>query len=151
MSTSLPYEKECSMCAEVKPINTGRSFRDGFYKRAGTADGYRNQCKSCYKAQRYETQQIKLGNSPFAGRDHDSVGVSPDLVPDLTDNKIIRHSKFCKSCGQTKPYEAFHKHKRAKFGIHPECKDCRLEKAFQKRTKSAGEEYDTYDPTLMFD
>lgn len=30
----------------------------------------------------------------------------------------------CTKCGKVKPINAFHKDKRSKFGIRPECKDC---------------------------
>lgn len=130
----LPQEKECSHCGDVKVINSGRSFKDGFHKRHTSADGYRSQCKECYNGNRYENIRLRRESGPFRLRHEDDIGVSPDLVPDITLNSVIRDSKMCKSCKEWKPFEEFHKHKTARLGCHPVCKICRLEEAYQKRT-----------------
>jgi hypothetical protein len=34
-------------------------------------------------------------------------------------------TKTCTKCGETKPLEEFHLHKKGKFGRHPQCRTCR--------------------------
>lgn len=146
MKDYVEEEKECSMCNEVKPINTGRSFTDGFHKRAESEDGYRHQCKDCYNGTRYETQRVRRESGPFRLKPVDDIGVSPDLLPEIKrnsqikDNVIIQDSKVCKRCKERKPFEEFHRHKTSKFGCHPVCKVCRLEEAYQKKLKRLEEE-----------
>lgn len=45
--------KRCRLCAELKPL-------DEFYKAAGMRDGYRGECKACFKVQakgRYDSAE----------------------------------------------------------------------------------------------
>lgn len=134
--SSLPTEKVCSTCNEPKPINQDRNFKNGFYVRADSPDGYRHQCKECYTQQRNELAELKRIQAGFAPRPRDSVGVSPDLVPDLRLIKLEPETKVCTVCDEEKPLEAFHKHPKGKHGRHSICKVCRLEAAYQQREET---------------
>lgn len=88
--------KVCSTCS-------GRKSLDQFGRRAGASDGYRGQCNSCVSARLavWETNRL---------RQLESVDTSA--------------RKRCKSCGQEKTLEEFHKLVRCKDGRRPICIAC---------------------------
>ena len=128
--------KECSTCGEYKPINQATTNREGFYRRAGTSDGYRHQCKSCYNMQRkYYEKGVK--DNFYAEETAGEIGISPDLVPpsQMGTNPIVDH-KTCNKCKEYKHISEFHKTKTGRLGRHSTCKLCRIE---MKEAKEAAE------------
>ena len=146
-----PEEKFCNTCHETKPINTGRAYTDGFYKRNDTADGYRSQCKACYKTNRLATKLLKNAEKLTYEPRYEETICSPDLAPEGYDVRWRVDFKKCTSCGEYKHLDDYHNHHRAKDGKHSSCKLCRLDKEYERRHRTNKEEYNTYDPMIYGD
>lgn len=50
--------------------------------------------------------------------------------------------KTCSRCGDEKAFEEFTKHKSGKFGLHPECRECKNEKQKVRRESGASVEWE---------
>lgn len=89
--------KICKKCNEIKD-------KSNFNKDKSKKDGYRNECKDCYKLSRYNF----INNS----------------IIELSGKEI---NKKCSLCGLTKSGDNFCKDKYGKYGISTQCRSCKKE------------------------
>lgn len=101
------FSKCCSRCHIEKPL-------EAFGKQTGSPHGRKPHCKECETKQRRQKRAQELGVpvSQIARK------VFPQAQPE---------HKYCFSCDQEKPFQAFHKKKGSPDGYASHCKDCRNE------------------------
>ncbi len=88
--------KTCSHCQTEKPASD-------FYRNSGRKDGLSDWCRPCVKADRHKRWRAKHPEPP------------PYVRPT---------EKTCKTCGQIKPLEQFHRRSSARDGRQPDCAVC---------------------------
>ena len=87
---SIIAQKRCTKCGVDKPL-------DQFNTRSDSPDGYRNDCKACKKAARYNTEPPRLAPGDI---------------------------KTCSTCKLSKPVSEFRVCNTNRSGYTPRCKEC---------------------------
>ncbi|MGD6750825.1 endonuclease VII domain-containing protein [Streptomyces sp. BH105] len=97
-----PDVKRCSRCREERP-------RAAFARNKASRDGLQAYCRECWAAYHQERQLAKGKN------------VRP-RVP------APEGRKYCRSCGEIKAHDEWHRNATASDGLSTSCKDCRATK-----------------------
>ena len=95
-------EKRCSRCEESKP-------RAAFAGNRSARDGLQAYCRECWAAYHQERQLAKGRN------------VRPRV-------ETPEGHKFCRSCGEIKPHDEWHRNATASDGLSTSCTTCRAAK-----------------------
>ena len=101
----LMRSKRCSDCGEIKPATE-------FWKNKSSKDGLAYYCKPCFRlrnSRSYRKGQAKLGKVP---RPYRSLSDVPEGM------------KYCPSCRETKPTDAFGSNRAEKSGRAAYCRPC---------------------------
>lgn len=120
-------EKQCSVCKEVKPI-------DSFYKQKSNKDGYYNTCKKCLsdkkKKQRESLTEEERKLKCQKRREQEAQKRDEHNL-----NRIPIKGKVCPVCGEWKLSSEYRSNKYREDGLWNFCKSCFDERYREKRNE----------------